>query len=814
MLNDPNSGLSDAIKGVSQQTNKLVELYQQANEVKKRIDEGVATVNQVENFLRQPTLEGLLKAGNLVFEQLPADAKNGILQVVNEQKPLIAMVELARVPGQVRTAALQFVAAQNGFADRLDSMLNDAIDARTADIKTWYSDVAARVASLKLDAAGEQELLDRMARTWAADFVKALPPEGVDALKALAHQDTVEGLTSYLSAEGLKQLPQVTVDGQHMKISGTNVDVALPDIGSKIKPEDIQGTADDLKQQAKSLFGILKKQNEAAVDLLLNELPLNAIETEIARVLPQDGASKPELRGPAFDAILSHLPDADAKSAAMGQLASMNLGGLVSAGAFSRITGTPVSGSDDFSQTATYLASNPNQQPSDAQQQMLKAAVTGALSAAFPAAGVALKLLDFASNLFSMGNEIKKVDEARQEIRGLIVEELHLHDVVEESRLNLALAEIDQRIARLTAKGASSQAQTYRAGIAFQAENLKVAEGRARLQAELFFYLAEMLRRDFDSLDRSLGMWLGKEQSPRGAIAELVHSDPQNVRYALDSEIHLFEWLNPDLLGQREDLAGLVTHWQKLLAISTNVCRDHGCTADSNHPGQIEGTEPVKLTTVVTKGTWKAFQAWQQDPQGRSFTLWFLIQPGLQLISPKHKNVRLVDVRLGGRNVSGALVALHQFSLAHTGVGYLPNGDHFVKDVLAPERADSLDPPSGFDRDRLMRRWFEPGGAISKFEGYTMLTAWSLTLEPQPLNRELKDLELAFAYEYFSDDSTVILPEQLQTSLGALVGGAQLEMLGSTPQILQKLNRWSQTDATEDKIPALNYSMAPKGASR
>jgi hypothetical protein len=714
--------------------------------------------------------------------------------------------------------------------------VNDAIDGRSADLQKWYVGIAQKAAGLQLDVDGQRALVESMVRAWPAEVLEAMPPEGVEALKVLTRKNTNEELTAYLTAEGLKQLPQVTFDNQHLKISGTKVDIAIPDLASKLNPGDIQDKlrpeeiqrkaeqmkqqaktlkAEQMKQQAKTLFKELGKQRQAA-ELLLNQVPLNGIEAEIAKVLPKDGAALPETRGPVFQAILDKMPDAGAKAEAMQQLASMNLGGMVASSAMARTVGTPVSTSQDFSKTAAFLASKPGKDPNDAQKAMLKAAVTGALTTAFPAARMALKLVDFASNMFEMDQEIKTVDEARGEIERLIAEELHLHDIVEESRLNLALAEIDQRIARAIAKGATAQARSYRAGMAFQAESWKTEEAAAHLEAQLFFFWAETLRHDYDSLDRSLAMWLGKDGGTRGEIARRVQEDPQNARLALDSEIHLFDWLNPNLASQREDITALTTYWEKMLALCTTVCRNNGCTRDSEHPGQVDWTESRKLSELVSKATWRDFQEWQQNPRGRTFTLWFLIHPGLKLISPVQKNVRLVDVRLGARDGNGRTETLHQFTLVHSGVGYIPSGDHFIRDVLAPEHAESLNPPGRFDRETLMRRWTADGGSLSRFEGYSMFTPWSLTLQPSDANRAIKDLEVAFAYEYISDTPDIPvteMTEQLQTLQGAVVvlPGQELQMLGSTPEILQKVSRWSRKDTSADRIPPINYVIAPKG---
>lgn len=40
-----------------------------------------------------------------------------------------------------------------------------------------------RAASLTLDVEGQRALADTMVRTWAVGVVKAIPPEGVEALK-------------------------------------------------------------------------------------------------------------------------------------------------------------------------------------------------------------------------------------------------------------------------------------------------------------------------------------------------------------------------------------------------------------------------------------------------------------------------------------------------------------------------------------------------------------------------------------------------------------------------------------------------------
>jgi hypothetical protein len=338
------------------------------------------------------------------------------------------------------------------------------------------------------------------------------------------------------------------------------------------------------------------------------------------------------------------------------------------------------------------------------------------------------------------------------------------------------------------------------------------------LYSELFFYYAERLRQEYDALDWSLALWAGANGGTHGKIAELIRSDPNNLRYAIDSQIHLFDWLNRDIEGQREDLQALTIHWQEITALADSICDQFACRT-SGVPLQFElqRSAIIRVSQLMTKEDWQAFRDWQRTKPNTSIDLWFLIHPSADLISSQHENARIVDLQIGGLNHSqGAAsqpVTLSRFELTHPGISYIAVGGKIYRDTQPPRSSTSAEAPHALDLSLLKSRWTSaiPVAYDSRFEGYGPFTLWHLRLDSDATNQNIDDVGLQITYQYFTNLTAAHSP-YVTAELDAVFNGVSVQLpaqvistLGnSNDEIATRLQRW-RTAARTDGIPVLPF---------
>src|SRR5690348_4417906 len=104
----------------------------------------------------------------------------------------------------------------------------------------------------------------------------------------------------------------------------------------------------------------------------------------------------------------------------------------------------------------------------------------------------------------------------------------------------------------------------------------------------------------FDSLDRALATWVGDPNQERGHITSEIRGDPDWARYALDSEILLYTWLDRSMEGQRLDIKALVTHWQRLAELAKRTCQTHHCDGPERVVGEVGNTDEISIVELLS----------------------------------------------------------------------------------------------------------------------------------------------------------------------------------------------------------------------
>lgn len=401
----------------------------------------------------------------------------------------------------------------------------------------------------------------------------------------------------------------------------------------------------------------------------------------------------------------------------------------------------------------------PPPEESSKDEEMAKAAAVAALNAAFPGAGVAVQVIEGMMVGAALEKELARLE---AEERQVVAEMVHLQGMKREALLRTTLMQAEMEISAALQKAADAQVQAYDFAIRQTAAMADKQRTRIRLRRALYFFFAEKLREEFAGLDRSLALWSGVNRTPGRTIEASIRNDPRNARLALDSEIHLFDWLNRDRESTRTDVDLLLMHWRQLIALASDQCSNGNCQPGSPKLGDVQQTKELKLSELAGSSAWQDFREWQRSRRGMPFVASFLLHPGSSGFVLGHLNTRVIDARVGGIDMKGERVHPITVSLTHRGTASVPviaegRSDEivFMKESLLSVTQAGFAWPDEYNTEALKQRWAEAKGARREFEGYGMFTSWQITIQPTEDNYRLQDVVIRFAYSFINPDSVV-----------------------------------------------------------
>lgn len=368
-------------------------------------------------------------------------------------------------------------------------------------------------------------------------------------------------------------------------------------------------------------------------------------------------------------------------------------------------------------------------------------AALAALAATGPygvAAAMAIKVLSGMGELADLADQANRLD---VEDRGLTVELLHLTPLKHQVDVDESLAQLAHRVAQLRSQSAANRGNLLQAALVDDGQRRIALSGKIRSRLPLNYYLAELLREQYDRLDQSLSTWTGDSASPGSRLESWLRGDPRMARLALDPDIRLYGWFRRDWRGQRQDLGELAQRWNQLYVAARQACGNLGCDANTRQVGFVEYSSPVPLDALAGNigpaGT----------PREVSFTLLPRNLPDTQDI----EGLRLVDVSGVVRNkTTGATSGLANFRIRHSGAGYmLANGDGRVETLeLSEQRSPSFidgDTELSNRQDSLQSRW-SPTANLLPLEGYALFGLYHVKL-PSGFDPAKQSLELTFFYQ-------------------------------------------------------------------
>ncbi len=777
------------------------DLIRRGQEVKEQLESYKADLEAAAQAFRNPTIDGLAQVGSQIYSRLDNNTKREWTERIRAAKPVLGAVQLIRsveepaFAQRLREGAERYLSSDANFArdylksaidkyvESVDNLVDSAagkvgseVESAAGKVGSEYAKLLGEISQLRLDDSAVEHLLDQVLRSWPGPFLTKLPRPALDGFLKVAGVDTREALQERLRQTGLKLVrDRINIRADRVEVfdrSGTRrtpvIVISLAVLGTLPQGNPTESYGFAAKDALAAELNRLRRSEGELRRLLLKRLPQDALESALRRTLtlPDDANNKDareaDLKDNAWNAIVQSLPTQKQRDQVVEKITSVHVGSV-------------------------YVSEHEQAKQEDAQNERRLYAGTGgttdaggggggrskedamaeqmallALNAVLPGASV---VADVIGSFFAFGEAVDKAKKLAAELQANLSEELQVIELVNEARLKQVVFGKEREISEIMKASAKAQYESYRFAVTQSGVNQDKERSHVTIRRKLAFYLAERMREEYDGLDRSLALWAGRLNSPRGVIAELVKSDPQNVRLALDSEVHLFDWLNRERESTRTDVDGLMVHWRQLIRLSKDLCARLGCTTGTGALGQLHQTDAIRLTDLLSPEDERRLRRWKSTGSRESITLTLFLSPDGRFVPLGIDNVRVVDVRIGSKWPSGRVTALTRVRLSHPGVGYIQSNGETARQVLLPVHRWGHMPPEPFDIQELAKSWQTgASGRTRDFEGYPFYTAWQVTLDPVVENIRADEIWLRFAYRYIDRANTVTERQYLDTT--------------------------------------------------
>lgn len=785
-VGDPSSDLMQRFSAISDESSKMVDLYGRLKEKKAQIDEIKSDFETTAAAIQKPTLENIAGLGAKIWDRLPPEEKSRITTRVKDQIPAIEWVRSTEAtlrdigaPAELLQRKLTDTLQQSGISTaELRTVLHSGLlrvrdmdRTGRADLERIVNATAAELLSSSAPSAQIASTVNAFASALPEQFVSRLPPEAKKLLFAELGVATEEQLISHLKATGLasvkisySNLDEIYIDGV------TTLQRVALSKASLITSIGLSGTADRAATEAERFLDSIAATTSSGISVVLSKLPVDVLASRLSGV---PGGSQSKLLSSGLQSVLAPQDFAAVQekiSATMVGYASIDQ--VIAAIPAPRpAQGGPREMDDDVG-----LPQGGGPDPATSQAMSL------ALDAAFPGAGTALQLVQ-AFGSMDANRELN--ERLSQEAARLMARKVELIDRQTGTYFDELLAQKDQARSEALADASRQQIVQFQQSMQQYIEARSTDEAKIGLRRGWTFYLAERMREEFDQFDRAFALWSRGEAS-RGAVEQEVRSDPQNARYALDSDIQLYDWLSRTRESSRSDPDTLRVHWARMLRLAKDLCQKRGCKPGDGMLGQIAASREISiLKELLSARDLSRFREWQRNPTS-TFKAEFSILPFQKLAPSNLDNIRLIEIRASVVDSDGSRGAVDQVSLRHQGTSYIPRiqrtqtGSVSISlgmESMLPRSSNSFNAATEFDLESLRTRYdaYFTGSNLPSariFEGYGLYATYELTIEPTPKNSTAADFSLRFAYHY--NDSSIVANEAqfLQTVLHGGNNGA------------------------------------------
>lgn len=768
-LANPDSKLISELKIYSDVAKDIQQQYAELNEVYGDIQNLKDNLVIVADTARQPSIERLISIGGLVYSNLDSNQKKAIDDVISAQMPATAWIEAARQNvttvkanldelRQILGVVTQKLPMNGDVKEQLLKLMEEDINAAgrmgDAALKEYAARVIQGIGNIPSSPDSKEiakvfiaalrmypNLLQNVSATLWDRLRNEMPGASVETV-VRQFSDALEAYVESRSPSGLVQIRtggQISVHGQPWP---THLGHILQNANS-VDPKFIRFTT---KNELINLVNLIAQSESVGKEQLKGVFVAaanpQALTSYVAKNIPS------ELN----EAIWEGLNE---RTTPLAQAAALGVKQATAGSLVATLLPNPSveRGNEDRGESSDATA-----EPQALQQQAM---IGMALNAAFPGAGAAYQL---AQSFASMDANRELNEQLSQQSAALMANYQEMVRAKEEAIVNEAIAGKEIERSTALAQAASAQLEQYNVNIDTILESSKKEDAKIRLYRPYFFYLAETLREQFDLFDRALAMWSGADDG-RGFFERLIASDPSATRLALDSEIHLYDWLNRDREATKTDPYLLFSHWQQMVALAETYCGNSGCKPGDNRLGQLAATARTDIFgELASEGTKQRFLDWQKGDLSTPFSFMLTLDPSSRLVPDGLLNIRSLDWNIvasnGNRHIEGSLVRIRH--LGH---------------ALIPMRSEASTPGVKFRNEAMMPITFSPSNRVAPFdlsvlserfqlqrdiasintpralEGYGLFGAYEVTILNSPKVKVIDKLELEIAYVYLEPDN-------------------------------------------------------------
>lgn len=729
------AAFSGTLGEIGNTTRQAVEGYQELKKLSTQAETGAEFLRAVQSG----DVARATRAGAGLYQSLPAATQAELRNSLAGSRTVQTAMRLARQGSEVRDAVAAYAATTQSVSSLLRPELDNLLDVKKPNFEQLYAQGLTAAVSTATTVDAQQRNLVWLSRSWATTVVDDMLPNDERLLPiARAMGATCNDIVTCrtwlrdrIKAQGLTgSAVQVAADGKVRLIN--------PADGKFLQAFELKILAQTAATKAIELDDKLAVEKDADAFLAdLDEAQAGAMQRLLA-ILPDadfDYAVAP---------ILNGLPAADAEAVIVAIAPSDATGGdLLTRGVASLSLGRDLA-------RRTVLGSAPPAPPApppspgsatppgtSAEEQ----AMLSALAASGPygmAAATAVKMLGDMSELSRLAEQTDRLD---AEDRALSVERMHLTPLQADINADEALALTARRIAEARVAGAEQRGSLLQTALLQKGEQTSGLSQKVRRRLPLTYFLAELMREDYDRLEQSIAQWQGQVGSSGRRIESLLKGDPRTGRVALDPDIRFYDWFVREGEGQREDLDKLYAHWSQLEVAAGNVCVTVGCSLNTAEMGWVANTSPVPVERLAA----------DLGKAGSVRRVPFTLLPDDLPDLPQLERLRLVSVAASVRDrATGATSSAQNVEVRHSGLGYLLIDGEGAREIL--ETSDALpleflatDADVTTRRNELQHRWLK-GDGLRPLEGYALFGVYELSLPPS-FDPTTQWLELTFFYQ-------------------------------------------------------------------
>jgi hypothetical protein len=402
------------------------------------------------------------------------------------------------------------------------------------------------------------------------------------------------------------------------------------------------------------------------------------------------------------------------------------------------------------------LGENMGDMPQGDNSEMMRQMAAKALDMAFPGVGTALNtVLGIADAIFS-GYQI--VDELRTiytEKVKLNDEYVKLLDNYRDNQFNKQLALYETRIANLSYNIMLEEHEGYSKIVNTIVDRKKDVRRKIGGYLPLMFFHAERLRYYYQRLNKASSFWYGADNT----LNRIIFSDPNNLRFALDPDIKLFDWItSPDVTSSREDIFRLYSHWSKIHSLSTDGLISNRMKYGDN---VSEISYQVFDLEAIDRNQWKEFRTWQRHPNTSFVYNLNLSYPlasnnvfGFDSSFTSIKTIQVIPLAIGDNNRKlGNVLTVSNLGLSTNEAGVVEplarrsrsSSDEFID----MDANGNVNIPTYFTKN-LKYRWDSPNNDYQpfNFEGYNLRSDWKVVVEPRTSVQDIKKIYFIVFYQY------------------------------------------------------------------